>query len=116
MEGYAVVVGPKPFIVFPGVPGGFWLVANWVELSCVKRGVVRFHFLSDSPYSTTGEWVVSMYVGLFVNLYIFCLIEIQILVVKVGFWLVGGRLVDLGTLLCRGFFFFWYFITVGFSM
>jgi hypothetical protein len=23
MEGYAVVVGPKPFIVFPGVPGGF---------------------------------------------------------------------------------------------
>jgi hypothetical protein len=37
MEGYAVVIGPKLFIVSPGIPGGFY----WLRIG------------------QKGEWVVS---------------------------------------------------------
>ena len=111
-------MGPKLFIVSPGVLAGMWL-AEIGGIFPVEMG--RFLdfklFLSDSPHSTTSHAGKAKHVGFIVYLCILSFIEIQISLLKVGLWLVDVRLENWGTLLCRGILFFGEnSATVGFSM
>ena len=111
-------LGPKLFIVSPGIPARLPLVEIGQNFPVEIGNFIDFKlFFLDSPHPTTCLGWKFTKQEFSVDFIYFFLIEIQIPRVKVGLGLVGFRLENWGTLLCRGFSFFWgNFATVGFSM
>ncbi len=82
-----------------------WLLIGYIFPVEMGRFLDFQLFLYYSPHSTTSSAEKFKFVDLLVYFLYFFFIKIQILIVKVGLWLVDIRLENWGTLLCRGFLF-----------